>query len=53
MSPKFWQTVMDKPRTIYEVLDIMRDDQRRFDKMVAHLRTQGTALPQTKCDDDE
>ncbi len=44
---------MDKPRTIYEVLDIMRDDQRRFDKMVADLRTQGTGLLQTKYNDDE
>ena len=39
---------MDKPRTIYEVLDTMRDDQRRLDEMVAHLRTQETGLPQTK-----
>ena len=44
---------MDKPRTIYEVLEIMRDDQRRFDKMVADLRTQGTGLPQPKYDGDE
>jgi len=39
---------MDKPRTIYEVLEIMRDDQRRFDEMVTNLRTQETGLPQTK-----
>jgi hypothetical protein len=52
-SPKFRQTVMDKPQTINEVLDILRDDQQRFDKMVADLRTQETALPQTKCDDEE
>ena len=52
-SPKFRETVIDKPQTIYEVLDILRDDQQRFDKTVADLRTQKTALPQTKCDDDK
>ncbi len=51
--PKFRQTVMDKPLTINEVLDIVRDDQRRFDKTIADLRTQETALPQTKYDEDE
>jgi hypothetical protein len=44
---------MDKPLTIHEVLDIVRDDQRRFDKTIADLRTQETALPQTKYDEDE
>ena len=53
LSPKFRQTVMDKPRTIYEVLDSMRNDQRRFDKTVADLRTQGAALQQTNYDDDD
>jgi len=52
-SPKFRQIVMDKPQTIYEVLDILRDDQQRFDKTVVDLKTQETALPPTKCDDDE
>ncbi len=52
-SPKFRQTVMDKPLTIHEVLEIVRDDQRRFDRTIADLRTQETALPQTKYDDEE
>ena len=52
-SPKFRQTVRDKPQTIYEVLDILRDDQQRFDKTIVDLRIQKTAFPQTKCDDDE
>ena len=52
-NPKFRQTVMDKPLTIYEVLDIVREDQQRFDKIIADLRTQETTLPQTKCDDED
>jgi hypothetical protein len=44
---------MDKPLTLHEVLDIVRDDQRRFDKTIADLRTQGTVLPQTKNNDRE
>lgn len=52
-SLKFRQTVRDKPQTIYEVLDILRDDQQRFDKTIVDLRMQETAFPQTKCDDDE
>jgi len=44
---------MDTPRTIVEILDIMRDDQRRLDKAIADLRTLETGLPKTKTDDDE
>lgn len=52
-SPEFLQTVMDKPLTIYEVLDIVREDQQRFDKTIADLRTKETAFPKTKYDEDE